>query len=424
MNVRSSSAVVGTGIALLWALHAVGPHLPGPTYLLLPTVLAAAAAFLLWRLASTESRFRFANKSGLAVALGCWFAGATLSAILNWQTPQVFVTYCTVFLTGAAIFVALSGVTLTEGAYEVAVAGLAAGALVPLVGGILAFFAEWGMPDIPTAMSAYRDVLRMSLYETATFGNRGNTAAFLVVLTPILLLTLLDARRRTSLRALCGLVLTLVACNLVILQVRAAFVALSFAVVCVWIFRLGARRLPVLVATLGIVWVVFATADPDFAARISGQMLPVLTVDTDADASVDQRVMAIQEGWHIFEQHWILGIGPGGALTKHPQDSAHQFQVQQAMEAGVLGLVGSSLFTLSVLFALGRTMMRRRGARDDLRFAMLIGPAAYVVYAIIANATLGFSTVNVWTVLNASMLALAPSFDSSASDGAREGSNL
>ena len=405
---------VTVGIAALWALHAAETHLPGPTYLLLPLVVGSAAVFVLWRLASARYRFVFGHKGGLNVALGCWFAGATLSTILNWQTPEVLVTYTSVFVVGAAIFVGLSGVVLSADELDVAVIGLAAGALVPLVAGLAAFVAEWGTPDLPTALSAYRDVMRMALYEAATFGNRGNTAAFLVLLAPILLLTSIDPRKRGWLRAFCAVTLLLVACNLAILQVRAAFVALTVAVVCVWTFRLGVRRVPWLVAVLASAWFLFAAADPDFGLRLQEQMLPVLTVDTDADASVDQRVQAIEEGWRIFERNWAFGIGPGGALSKHPQDSAHQFQVQEAMEIGVLGLVGSTLFSISVLVALGRTMFRRRDPADEIRFAMLIGPASYVIYAILANVAMGFSSINVWTVLTASMLALAPPFDARA----------
>ena len=368
-----------------------------------------------WRTLTGRGHFGFARKGSLALALACWFAGATLSAILNWQTPQVLLTYGSVFVVGAAIFVALSGLTFTRRDLDIAVAGLAAGALVPLIAGLLGFVAEWGMPDLPTAMSAYRDVVRMTLYEAATFGNRGNTAAFLVLLTPILMLTTLDGRRPLALRIFSAATLVVVACNLAILQVRAAFVAMTLATLCVWIFRFGIRRLPWLAAALASAWILFGAVDPEFGLRLSGQMMPVLTVDADGDTSVDQRLQAIGEGWQIFERHWLLGIGPGGALTRHTQDSAHQFQVQQAMEIGIFGLVGSTLFSLSVLWTLIRTLAFRRSDRDDLRFAMVIGPAAYVVYAMLANAAFNLGTLNVWTVLTVSMLALAPPLDANLS---------
>lgn len=385
-------------------------HLPGPSYLLVAGVVLVAGAGFVWRFLTGRLAFALSNERGIPIALGCWFVGATLSVILNWHTPQVLVTYCSVFVVGALVFGALYRVSLSPASLDVAIAGLALGAMVPLVAGLLAFAAEWGMPDLPTALSAYRDVLRMALYEAATFGNRGNTAAFLVLLTPVITLTVIDARKRLVLRLVCALTLALVVANLAILQVRAAFVALALALVCVWMFRLGVRRLPLLVASVAIAWASITAVDPDFGWRLRGEMVPVLIVDTESDASVEQRVQAIQEGWRIFERNWLLGIGPGASSSRHQQDSAHQFQVQQAMETGVLGLVGSTLFSLYVLIGLARSLVRRRAEIDDLRFALLIGPAAYIAYAVLANATLGFGTVNVWTVLTASMVALTPPF--------------
>src|SRR5206468_6282777 len=92
--------------------------------------------------------------------------------------------------------------------------------------------------------------------------------------------------------------------------------------------------------------------------------------------------------------------------------SAHQMQINQAMETGILGLVGSTLFALAVWISLARTLARGSGDEvNDVRFLLLIGPSAYVTYAVWVNAALANGSVNTWPILVASMLAVMPPFE-------------
>ena len=402
-------ARIGLLVGGLWALHAAVVQIPRQGYFLVPLVAAAVFGFIVWRMVSHAGRFEVAGKGIISLGLGCWFVAATLSTLLNYQTDQVVLTYCVVFVTGALLFVALSGITLTPGQLDAAAVLLAVGALFPLVSGLFAFFSEWGT-DVSTMVTAYRNVLRMSSYEAVTFGNRGNTAAFLLLVAPLLLTLALDRAKAPALRLFCSAVLSLIAVNLFILQVRAAFVPIAVILPCVWIFKCGLRRLPLL-ATAGVVgWVLLFNVAPDAGLTMGDQLMAAVTVDTEGDTSIQQRAEAINEGVQIAERNWLLGIGPGGALTRHSHDSAHQFQVQQAMETGILGLIGSTMFSLGIWASLLRTMQRRRNDVNDVRFALLAGPAAYVLYSVMANATLGFGSLNPWAALLASMIALVPAF--------------
>jgi hypothetical protein len=81
------------------------------------------------------------------------------------------------------------------------------------------------------------------------------------------------------------------------------------------------------------------------------------------------------------------------------------------METGILGLIGTLLMSAGVLISLVRTMALGGGDEvNDTRFTLLIGPASFLIYAIIANAALNNGNVNTWTILTASMLALVPRF--------------
>jgi len=124
---------------------------------------------------------------------------------------------------------------------------------------------------------------------------------------------------------------------------------------------------------------------------------------------VGGRVDAIAEGIDIALQNWLFGIGPNGALTRHSQTSAHQLMVQQFMETGILGLIGTTVFFGGIMAILAQTLLRRReGGINNLRFTMIIGPASYIIYSFVANGPLNIGYVNVWTILMMSMLALSP----------------
>src|SRR5262249_23682192 len=142
------------------------------------------------------------------------------------------------------------------------------------------------------------------------------------------------------------------------------------------------------------------------------RIVAAATVDREGDNSVQERVEAMNEGLHIFRQNWLLGIGPGAGPTANSHDSAHQFQINQAMETGALGMLGSTVLVVGAWLSLALTMARgKQDALNDIRFMLLIGPVSYLTYSTAVNAALSNSSVNTWAVLVASMLALMPPFE-------------
>jgi len=414
---------VGIALALLWAFAAAAYGLPGRAYFSLtglndsskpvgPNVLLHPAFICALLVAALRTRppVRMRPVSTMmAVGLACWGIGATISAAANLGVEQVILTYCSVFVAGAAVYAAFTGTTLRRRDFDLAIVGLLLGSLVPLVGGLQAFVAEWGVPDTTTALTAYQNLIRMELYEAATFGNRGNTAGFIVLVAPLFLWAALDRQRHRLVRLACAAVLAPIVINLLLLEVRAAFLCAVFSIAVIWGYRLGARGYPLFAATAGLGLFLFTQYSPDVATMISDRLRPVVTADADEDASVLERTESIKEGLSIAEHNWQFGIGPGGSLTLHSRTSAHQFIVQQFMENGVLGLIGSTLFAVGILAVLVTTLLRGHDdGINDVRFAFLIGPASFVVYSLIANATYNVGYVNTWAVLMASMVALAP----------------
>lgn len=413
-------------IAALWGFHAGAFSYPGrvyfsivglndisrplgPNVLLHPAFLCSVViAVLTFRAAHTPG----APKCGIGLALGFWLVGATLSTVANIQIDQVLLTYFSVCLSAACVYLTLSRIPLSPAQFDIVLLGLVAGSLFPLVGGLQAFLQEWGVPDTATAMSAYQNLLRMQLYEAATFGNRGNTAGFIVIIAPVLLWVALDNTRGKTVRAAALATLVPIVLNLVILEVRAAFITLVLSVCAIAGFKIGIRRYPLFLVGLILVLIAQWRYSPDVLLTLNDRLQPVITANPDEDASVMDRFDSIREGVSMARKNWAFGIGPGGALSQHSQTSAHQFQVQQFMELGIFGLVGATLFLASVLTMLARTLSRGQdGGLNNVRFTLVIGPVSFAVYGLLANVTFNVGYVNTWAVLVASMLALAPAFE-------------
>jgi hypothetical protein len=313
-----------------------------------------------------------------------------------------------VFVSGGFVYVSASCLELSTSVTDVLFAGMMLGALFPLLGGIREYVAEWGLPNANTFMTAILDVPRMERYESATFGNRGNTAAFLMIIGPPAVWMLANRSRHWLMRCVDAVFLALVVVNLLIIQVRAAFIAWALVCALIWRFRTGSR-LSYAVFSVTAALTVFAVmqATPDVGGFLVDRFGPVLTLEVASDNSLLERSEAMKEGLNIAKSNWLLGVGPGGALTVHSKTSAHQFFIQQFMETGVVGLVGSILVSAGVFLYLLKTVEEgasQEGAR--LRFALLLGPTGYLLYGLLANLTVNIGYVNTWSAICVVMLGL------------------
>ena len=424
----SSSLIVSVLVACLWGLHAAAPSVPGRLYVRLPLMLVIGMALLLRRAKTTAVRVPFA-KNGLVVGFCCWLIAATLSTVLNWQTDSVLSTYFVLFVCGAFIYATMSHIDLSRTEVDIAIAGLLIGSLFPLINGLQTFGTEFGPTDATMLVAAYTNRIRMGGYEIATFGNRGNTAAFLLILAPILLAVMLDAKRHWTFRAVCALSMVPVVLNFLILQVRAGFLTLIASAIVVYWFKRGARQLPLFITGLVVVWLFLFNVAPDAGDDAAMQITEIvrgedLLLSTARQILIYRALgltppdffhcplMTDESGVRLAKRYWLLGVGPGGGPTVHSRDSAHQFQINQAMETGILGFFGTTLLAVSLFICLIRTMARGRDDEtNDVRFMLLIGPASYLAYSVTVNAALNNSSVNTWTILVVSMLALMPPFE-------------
>jgi hypothetical protein len=184
-------------------------------------------------------------------------------------------------------------------------------------------------------------------------------------------------------------------------------VIFTLAVVAVWRFRIRRKAAYLLAFAAGAVALLIMPAlFPDETQFLRGRFIPALTWNAE-DGSVFERQLAMAEGIDMAWESWPIGIGPGASATRHSFTSAHQFSIQQAMETGMLGLLGSTLWAAGVLWFFWRAIDATDPARE-WRFGLAVGPAAFTAYALLANAPLALGYINTWAVLVLLLIAIAP----------------
>jgi len=97
-------------------------------------------------------------------------------------------------------------------------------------------------------------------------------------------------------------------------------------------------------------------------------------------------------GWRMFQTHPILGVGIGSYPTAYPRyhprgwyaalEHAHNYYINIAAEAGIIGLAAYLLLAGSALWYSCATMRR---ARNSLRRAAVLGVIGALVATSIHN---------------------------------------
>ena len=282
--------------------------------------------------------------------------------------------------------------------------------MLPLAFGLLQYYREWGIPSgVELLLSRYY-IERMDTYMTATFGNTGNTAAYLALVLPVALSTCLTRFTGSAMRWLAFAVVLIALLNAVIVQSRTLLWILLLGVPAIlWFYRVRLVGVIVVVALAAGMFVLpfLEALDELFAMSTS------VFGGGETDNSVSERLEAMQYGLRTLIDFPALGVGPGNNLFVNPYTSAHQFWLQQGSELGIGGLVASFVMTAAILLRALMLWWRRSGREtNDLAFKCFSGAAMYALYGVIANVALANTFVNSWIGLLAVLVALGEACDS------------
>jgi hypothetical protein len=372
----------------------------------LPPSLIVGPTVIVLQCASSERSWPIRTELMLVPALlaaGC--LASFLSLVLTDPTLESAVVWASSYLSPVIVFAAVFACRLDERRSGRLLTVISLAATIPMLRGLVEFYRAWGIPTGEEYLLARYDVVRMAGYMRATFGNTGNTAAYLSLIFPMLVSACLRVSQTTRLKWLFRTMLLIAGINVLIVQSRTLFLVLIPSLLTVmYVQRLRFRRALSLfvLAVAAVTLPALATLD-QLLERTVG-----VVGGSESDQSAFQRVEAIQFGWRLMVDNIAVGVGPGRSLGLNPFTSAHQFWVQQGAELGGFGLVWSMLLSLVVVGACAHLAQRaRKRPGVELQFTFIIGPATFLLYGAIANMALAQSVVNAWVGLMAACLAVA-----------------
>jgi hypothetical protein len=392
--------------------HIIGLHTDRPfgwlQLMLLPTVILPLI-FIIKRAINRDYQLRSLsfNNVILLVMIVLWFIAGTISFIANQKySPLVSLFYASEYLSILFIACAFINLKLSLEEYYGIFAVMALGALVALIPGIIAFFLSWGIPSPRMMYYAHSNLMKMHEYMILTFGNTGNTAQFIVLVAPAFLLLTLKANLNYFLKTLLIICLVIMAINLLIVESRISFLILYCFGALLATMKSGKVLLKYFLTSFVFLFVLSQIA-PSFYLTVMGAMHQVIAFNAATDNSVSERILAMQEGWKIFHHHFFTGVGPGMSFYYNSYTTAHQFNIQQASELGILGLICSILFCVYVLFRFILLLFRYRTDINFERLILMAGPACYVIFGLFANIGLSIGTTNTWVAIMIAMLTLS-----------------
>jgi hypothetical protein len=397
--------ILGT-VFIVVAGNAIVPLWSG----LIPTMLLVPLAILMRHGESLGSVIVDRAALPWLVAIGVLALVGFLSALANGGPELNWVTWLSSYVSPIVLYIGVRQYCDDTRFVRQAIVVILVASLLPLAHGLLRYYLEWGIPTgVELLLSRYY-LFRMETYMAATFGNTGNTAAYLALVIPVALSACLTRFTGTALRWLAFTVVLVALLNAVIVQSRTLLWILLLGVPGIlWFYRVRLVGITVAVAVAAGFFVLpFLEALDELAA-----MSTSVFGGSDVDNSVSERVEAMRFALRTMSDFPALGVGPGNNMLVNPHTSAHQFWLQQGSEIGMGGLVASFVMTAAISLRALVIWWRRSGDETrDLTFMCISGAALFMLYGVIANMALAITFVNTWIGLLAVLLALGEACNS------------
>ncbi len=305
------------------------------------------------------------------------------------------------------VYFSLVGLVLSKRDVIVLIAAIALGALFMFSRGLIAYYAEFGIPDLETILWSRYNVARIAGFEHATVGNVTHMGGYVVMTLPILIVALVTLVRGKALAGL--LVLTIAAglINLLIAGSRAGMIVMALMIVAIT-FSLASRRTLVLLVSvavlLGAATLMLATTASDstllkrFAPGAAGK----------ADGSVSERLNSMVIGWNVFLDNVLFGVGPDMSAHHNTYSIPHQSILHQLSELGLFGGLAFVWLNAVILYAFRNAIIAAAAPNgSSFRLLWLIGPAGWMILGLFSGIVFNMSMALVWVGMANAMLALS-----------------
>ncbi len=335
------------------------------------------------------------------------FAAANLASTIitpNEETIYALLERCILPL---LVYFSMVGLVLSKRDVIVLVVAIALGALLMFARGLLAYYAEFGIPDLETILWSRYNVARIAGYEHATVGNVTHMGSYAVMTLPILIIALVTLAKSNALTSLLSLTIVAGLFNLLIAGSRAGMVVMVLMIVAIT-FSLASRRTLVLIvsvaALLGAATFMLASTASD--STLLKRFAPGAT--GKADGSVSERLDSMIIGWNVFLDNVLFGVGPEMSPYYNTYSIPHQSILHQLSELGLFGGLAFVWLNLVILYAF-RNAIIAAAAPDGSSFRLLwlIGPAGWLIVGLISGINFNMSMALVWVGMAHAMLALS-----------------
>ena len=370
--------------------------------LLIPTVLLPIAILLLRKGRFSTRLDDVGNLSTLGAWI--WFIATAGSMVAHLGVEGVIVSFVTGMLSALLVMYSSRQLPATLRSYELVAVSMLGGSLFPLVFGLRAYYAVWGIPSLSTLMFSRYNLTRIQPYELATFGNTANMGCFCALMSAICIVILLGRICHWTTRLLSAVVLVLIVCNLLIVESRTSWAILGATWLAAVLFRKSGKRgiLMSAIAVFAITFVPSSVLNP-----FAHNMERGITYD-ESDHSAYQRLDSMRVGWENFLDHPVVGVGPGLTQGHNEYGEAHELVLYAAEETGILGMIAVLLLTVVCTWRVVRMILvTRQDEASILAFAFALGPAMYFIRGLVSEVSSHMLFVNTWICLVFGMMSLA-----------------
>lgn len=305
-----------------------------------------------------------------------------------------------------AIYFSLVGVAITRRGLRILYWTIAVACGIALVRGILAFIAEWGIPDFDTLIWARTNEIRIAGYENATFGHVNHMGEYLALIIPILIFGLGSLARSLAGRAAIAAVTLLGIVNLLICGSRTGMITI-IGCATLWYFRGRLQASRVALAVVLAAALVPAIASETLPSYVVNRFVPALGSE-GYDSNADERFQSMVIGWNTFADHPVIGVGPDMSPKYNVWDIPHQSLIYVLSE---IGLIGGGVFLALNLLVMWQAFLAVRRSdvtwTDASRKIWLIGPACWFFFGTIGGISFNMQGALLWIGIVHACLALA-----------------
>lgn len=338
----------------------------------------------------------------IRVGLIVWVIGAALSALAHHDIATVILNFTAGILSAAAVFFAIRRVQMdTQRHYELAFCAMAVGSLIPCIIDLYRYHSHWGIPSIPQmiAIKYHPDYWAQFCF----FGNPDNASCAYGLFAMLCMPVACGKVFSNTTRFLAWLTLVVATLNTLLTMARTGIIFL-LATLFLTAILLRNRVLLITIAAAALLLIGLSSASS--FSNLLNYFSPAFSYDRQ-DTNNASRIESMQEGWEVFRENPVVGIGPGQSKTVIDETVPHEMLSWQAAEDGIFGLIGVILVAVGCLSELAFLARRgRRSVRARTELVFLLAPAMYFARGLVSDTTMNNSVVNTWICMVFAALGL------------------